>query len=273
MTYKEFFLEDEFPGLPDVGVKTKATLYVPELSREIDPERRHACVVICPGGGYCFTSDREAEPLALRLLGYGVASLVVRYAINPVRYPMQLLQVSAAVALARRKADEWHLDPQNITVMGFSAGGHAAAAAGILWDEDCIPAYLGIQKGENRPDGMILAYPVITSGPKAHRGSIVSLLGEFSNPVLLDKVSLEKQVKENTPPAFIWHTRDDACVPVENSLMLMTALAEKGIGFEAHIYPHGEHGLSLSDYTTDKTPKNTDVRNWIDMAIRWIKNR
>jgi len=276
MIYKEFYLEDVCPRLPDVGTKTKATLYVPALSPEIDMNRRFPCVVIYPGGGYGMTSDREAEPLALRFLGQGIAAFIIRYAVSPVRFPTQLLETSAAVAWIREHAEEYHINPKNITVMGFSAGGHAAASTGILWKEDCIKDILGYENGENRPDGMILCYPVITSGEKAYRGSFVNLLGEFTCPELLEKVSLEKQVDDTTPPAFLWHTYDDGAVPVENSLYLACALREHNVPCELHIYPHGVHGLSLGDLTSanpDATNLiNPDVTGWIDLCIRWVKN-
>jgi len=271
MIYQELILEEAFPELPETGVPTRIRFYAPDLSPVIDPERKNPCVIVCPGGGYAFLSDREGEPLALRLVSYGIAAIVIDYAITPVRYPMQLLEVAGTVALARKRAAEWHLDPYNITVMGFSAGGHAAAAAGILWRENCISRYLGVDNTLCRPDGMILGYPVITTGEHCDWESIDNLLGEFKCLELLEKVSLEKQVDPSTPPAFIWHTRDDQGVSIENSVGLMTALCKNGIGFEAHIYPHGKHGLSLSDYTTDRFPSSNDVTNWIGMAVCWIR--
>ena len=274
MLYKELYLEDYFP-LPDVGQKTKATLYIPSVSGEFSAEKRFPCVIVCPGGGYSFTSDREAEPIALRLIGKGIAAIVVRYSVSPIRYPMQLLQISAAVALARRNSAEWHLDGDKISVMGFSAGGHAAASIGVLWQEEFIPEALGIEYGENKPNGMILCYPVISSGDIAHRGSFDNLLGEFKSPELLEKLSLEKQVTPNAPPAFLWHTANDGAVPVENTLMMASALQANGISFELHIYPDGVHGLSLCDDTTSNSRSpaliNPVAAGWADLCIDWIK--
>ena len=105
------------------------------------------------------------------------------------------------MAYARAHAGDWLCDPHRIAVMGFSAGGHAAAHIGLKWHQ--MP-----QGKACRPDAMILSYPVITSGEYAHRESIENLLGdEYEN--LKDEVSLEKFVREDTPPVFLWHTRED----------------------------------------------------------------
>jgi acetyl esterase/lipase len=114
---------------------------------------------------------------------------------------------------------------------------------------------------------MILAYPVITSGEFAHRDSFINLLKDrYEQDLAL--VSLENQVSPDTPPAFIWHTFDDGCVPVENSLLLANALRKQGISFEMHIFPSGPHGLSLA---TDETGiLNEGCRAWTEMAGRWI---
>ena len=261
-------------GAQGNGYTAAMTLYLPDNSPEIDTERRRPTVVVLPGGGYGFRSDREAEPLVFPFLAADCNAVVVDYSIEPTRFPAALLQVAQAVALLREHAEEWHVDENRIAVMGFSAGGHLAASYGTLWNSDIVKDYYGYTNRENRPDGMILCYAVISSGDKAHRGSIDNLLGDKKDdPALLELVSCEKQVTRDTPPAFIWHTWDDGCVPVENALLMATALREKDIPFELHVYPHGQHGLSLAnenvygkwDHACD------EVQSWIGMAIRWMK--
>ena len=95
----------------------------------------------------------------------------------------------------------------------------------------------------------MLSYPVITSGRKAHRGSFENLLGDRYEE-LVEEMSLENQVDADTPPAFLWHTTEDDCVPVENSLLFYQALHDQGISVEMHIYPHGPHGLGLANELT-----------------------
>ena len=221
------------------------------------------------------TSDREAEPVAFKFLAADFNVIVVRYDVAPVRFPAQILEVAFAVSKAREMADEWNVDTDKIVVMGFSAGGHLTASYCNLWNKDFVKEYYSYQGGENKPNGMILCYPVIMSEGKIHVGSIVNLLGDKKDdPELLKLVSCEKQVSEDTPPAFIWHTFEDNSVPVENSLAMVSALKEKNINTEFHLFPHGWHGLSLCN---DAVYRNYDgftpeIQCWIDMAIRWVKN-
>ncbi len=273
MIYDKISLEEHFPALRHCEL----TLYIPGLSSEIDLCRNFPCVIICPGGGYEWVSEREAEPAALRFLGKGIAAAVLRYSCGGgAKFPDQLLQVSAAVAYIRKNAAGLHILSDKIAVMGFSAGGHAAASAALMWQEDFVKTALGIKGEENRPNGMILCYPVIIYGENAHRDSFVHLLGEDFSEERAAELSLEKAVTENAPKAFIWHTDEDGLVPAENSLELALALRKKHIPTELHIYPYGRHGLSLCDETCDK-PENVDksgeyCSGWTEQCIRWIKN-
>jgi dipeptidyl aminopeptidase/acylaminoacyl peptidase len=118
---------------------------------------------------------------------------------------------------------------------------------------------------------MILAYPVISSGKYCNKLSFLMLLGDKADDEKARRsVSLELQVDDNTSPTFIWHTRNDPGVPVENSLLFASALAEHGIPFEMHIYPEGPHGMSLAtDVVGSPDPY---VATWFSSAVRWIKH-
>ena len=249
--------------LPQTGVELE--LYLTD-NRAVEPERKRPLALVFPGGAYAWRSDREAEPVALRLLALGIQAAVVRYSVAPARYPQALEEAAEAVAYARAHAAEWFCNPHKIAVMGFSAGGHAAAQIGLKWH--------GMPQGRNsRPDAMILAYPVITSGEYAHRGSVENLLGEDYER-LKDEVSLEKYVRDDTPPVFLWHTREDESVPPENSLMLAAALCRHGIAFELHIWQRGGHGMSLGSdqvYPAGDVNIHPECQEWIDMAARWLR--
>jgi acetyl esterase/lipase len=246
--------------------------YVPSVSPEVDALRRRPAVIICPGGGYRFLSFREAEPVALRLNALGINAFVLYYSVAPAEYPVPQLQLAESVRAVGLHAADWATDPDKIFVMGFSAGGHLACSLGTLWN-DRIFAPLTAQPGQIRPRGMILCYPVITSGEFAHRDSFAALLGN-RHEELRDTVSLEKRVTAQTVPAFIWHTFEDALVPVENSLLLASALRANRVPFELHIYPFGQHGLSLSSSQVYGPGNGAAIRpeceGWIDMAARWM---
>ena len=275
MRYEKIFLEDHFPNLPKAKEKTQVTLYIPDVWKEVDEGQTFPCTVICPGGSYWWCSEREAEPVALRMLGNGIAAAVVNYACQYQHYPLQLLEILAAITYIRRNSESLHIDPERIAVMGFSAGGHAACTAGLFWQEKLAEDTLGIVHGEDKPNGMILCYPVITSGEFTHEGRMKCLLGDDPNAELVAKMSLENQVTENAPKAFIWHTSEDGLVPVENSLLIATALHKKGIDVEMHIYPRGGHGLSLCDETVTKHDGLDDAAkycsDWVPHCIKWIK--
>jgi len=251
------------------------TTYVQDNSPEIDISRKRPAVLICPGGGYGFVSDREKEPVAIRFLAEGFNVFTLKYDTAPLaRHLQPLLDVSRAMWIIRENADKWNVSPDKIAVCGFSAGGHLAASLGVFWYEDCIAVPTGMQAGINRPNALILCYPVISSGGHAHRGSFENLLGTEGSAEMLDMMSLEKRVNENTPPAFIWHTFDDNTVPVENSLLFAGALREKGIPFDLHIFNSGVHGLSLCNGETAAAPELVNPRAgaWFGLCAAWLKD-
>ena len=235
--------------------KSNAVLksFIIENSREIDEEYKRPAVIICPGGGYEFLSDREADVVAQRFVAADISAFILNYSIEKDKiYPIQLLEASAALAYVRKNADKYNLDKDKIFVCGFSAGGHLAGNLGVSWQKSFIEEALKIEKGENKPNALLLCYPVITGGEYAHRGSFDNLLGYKANEENYHKLSLENCVSQNTPPTFIWHTFEDGAVPVENSLLFGNALRKNEIPFEMHIYTRGGHGLSLADKTTAK---------------------
>lgn len=257
------------------SIKTEATMdaYIPDNSPEIDTERLHKAVLICPGGGYHFTSDREAEPIALEFLSKGIAAFVLRYSVAPARYPTALLEVSRAMWIIRENANQWHINTNDIAVCGFSAGGHLAANLATQWNEKFISEKLGMPSEMNKPNKLILCYPVILSEKgRCHRGSFENLLGEGLSEEEYSSLSLEKLIGQHTPPTFLWHTFNDGAVPCDSSLEFALALKKHNIPFEMHIYPDGPHGLSLCDERTTKpaSPTHPYIANWIQHCTKWM---
>ena len=137
--------------------------------------------------------------------------------------------------------------------------------------------YNGTNMEYYKPNGLILAYPVITSGEFAHRGSFDSVIGDNPNKEdLLEKLSLEKNVTDNVPPVFMWHTFEDGSVHLENSLLFAGALRRAGVSLEYHVFPHGGHGYAMGTKETAIVPdlKEIDpqIPQWIELCHKWIEN-
>ncbi|MBT1175842.1 alpha/beta hydrolase [Bifidobacterium sp. LC6] len=266
------YIERTITGID--GSEARFIGYVADNSPEMDPARRRASILILPGGAYAMTSDRESEPVALRFLGKGFNVFVLRYSTRPSRYPVALLEAAEAMRLIRAHADEWHVNPSAIAVLGFSAGGHLAANLATTAGDATMRAH-GFDPDAVRPNALMLAYPVITTGEFAHRGSFQCLLGpDVHNRQLLDELSIEHHIDATTPPVFVWHTMADATVSVENTLLLIRACRAAGVSVEAHLYPEGSHGLSLADEETAGAGKYANVvecvQSWPDLAARWL---
>lgn len=271
MLHETIRLREIFPSLPG-GYDATLVSYCPDNSPEIDSRRVRTTILICPGGGYTMTSDREAEPVALRFTALGYNAFVLRYAVKPARYPEALLELSASVAYIRRNAERFHVHPGRIAVCGFSAGGHLAGCLGAFWQEPFLSRPLGIRGEENRPNALVLCYPVISSGSFAHEGSFEALLGEDKDG-LRPQLSLENRVNPDVPPVFLWHTFSDGSVPVENSLLFAQALRRYGVPFELHIYPQGHHGLSLATEQSGSEPDKLEPHcsTWVPLCDEWLR--
>lgn len=269
MIYEMLKISDIFNKLKESNAII--TSYIIENSNEIDINKKRPTIVICPGGGYGFTSDREAEPVALKFLSKGFNVIIVRYSVAPTKYPAALLELASTISYIRSKENQWNVDKDKIIVCGFSAGGHLAGSMGVFWKEEFIKDRLNIENEKVKPNGLILCYPVITGGEFAHRGSFDNLLGKSEDHT---KLSLENLVTEDTPKTFLWHTFNDGTVPVQNSLLFANALSEKRVPFEMHIYPNGVHGLSLCEESTarNREKKHIDehVASWFNLACEWI---
>lgn len=257
-------------------VQAALALYIQENYPDTYGERRRPLVLICPGGGYEHVSVREGEPVAFHFLTAGCHAAVLWYDISKqgVTYPQALKELAWSVAYIREHADQYAIDPDKILVAGFSAGAHLAASLGCFWDKEWLEQEMQMVRANYQPNGMILAYPVITSGTFAHRGSFEKLLGEKASDALEEELSLEKQVTDKVPPVFMWHTIEDETVPLENSLMFAAALRKAGVPFEYHIFPHGGHGYALATKETAmKAGAEIDPQceQWIDLCKNWLK--
>jgi acetyl esterase/lipase len=210
----------------------------------------HTGVLICPGGGYhSLAMDHEGAQVAKWLNGYGVTAFVLQYRLGPkYHHPIELHDAQRAIRMIRAHAREYGLDVNRIGIWGFSAGGHLAATVSTHADDGDLRASDPTDKYPSRANFAVLAYPVISFVAFAHKGSLQNLLGDNPDPALMEELSNEKHVTQQTPPTFLFHTSDDAVVPVENSVMYYEALRKVNVPAEMHIYEHGAHGVGLAFY-------------------------
>ncbi len=245
-------------------------------SEELTKGKRPAMIVF-PGGGYQFTSDREAEPIASAYFAEGYNCFVLRYICGEnAKNANPLYDAAAAIAHVRENADKYNVDANRIAIIGFSAGGHLAGFIATQWHRKEITEKLSIDNELCKPNAAILSYPVVTTNVSTHLGSFETLLGNERNDELMKMLNLDENVDERTCPCFIWHTATDDAVPVANSLAFARALTDKGIGCELHIFPNGKHGLSRAnaetapDWATDEyiIPY---IARWVDWSIKWLE--
>jgi acetyl esterase/lipase len=247
--------------------------YIQKTDAAISNKRMRPGVLILPGGGYSHVSAREAEPVALRLLARGYCAFVLQYAVNTVRFPVALREAAMAMRYIRENAQQLQVDPGMVAAMGFSAGGHLCGTLGTMFD---APEVADIGSAQQlRPDVLGMCYPVAVSWGRTHEGSFDYLCGD--DRALRQRLSLDRLVRPDMPPMFIWHTRDDNAVPCRNSLLLAQAAEEAGVDFALHIYRHGPHGLSTADvqcYRQGRVPDvSADVGTWMDTMMDFFSER
>ena len=287
---------------PDVTLTT----YLWDESLELQPGKKRPAVIVCPGGAYLSCSDREGEPVALRFMSMGYQAFVLRYSTylegnpgmpDPTKpmevkedriHPTPVREIAKAFLMLREHAEEWHMDMDRVAVCGFSAGGHNAAMYSVYWDKPEITEFFGRPAEDFKPAAAILSYPVTDSVDMENsmegigfakilfQAYNVALTGaaEPDEETLL-AVSPARLVDANTPPTFIWSTAQDNLVPIQQSILMAKALADKKIPFEMHIFEEGAHGLSTADQDSagDSSQVNADAAAWIEKADKWLKKR
>ena len=249
-------------GKEDKDIPT-LTVYLPDPAKATG-----AAMVICPGGGYGHLAPSEGEAYARFLNESGIAGFVLKYRLAPGGYhhPAMLQDATRAMRLVRARAGEWQVDPKRVGIMGSSAGGHLVSTLLTQYDTGKPDAADPIERQSSRPHLGILCYAVISFGEFGHGGSRHNLLGKDPSPELVQLLSNELQVTQDTPPCFIWHTYEDKAVPVENSLQFAEALRKAKVPFDLHIYQKGQHGLGLGtrDWNPDKRhPWTRDCTYWL----------
>lgn len=223
------------------------TAYLQDVGGEFGNISRRPAILVLPGGGYAMCSDREADPVALAYLEAGYQAFILRYSVGEhAQWPNPLQDYEQAMRLIRSKETEWNLYPDKVAVIGFSAGGHLAACAAAI--------------AENKPDAAILGYAVTE--------------GEAVRCCLKSAPDVVGRVDKKTSPCFLFATRTDNLVPVNNSIHFMEALAENGVMFESHIYAYGPHGFSVGNSSVMAPGAHmcSRVPRWMEDSIEWLKD-
>ena len=221
------------------------TAYIQPAGGEFGAIDRRPAVLVIPGGGYHFCSEREADPVAFPYLKAGYQAFILRYSLGEqAEWPNPLEDYEQAMGLIRQNAEKWHVAPDRIAVIGFSAGGHLAGCAATM--------------SKNRPNAAILGYPVMD--------------GDCARDYLPSAPDVPGAVDENTCPCFIIATRTDNLVPVHNALHMAQALCANDIAFESHIYANGPHGLSTGDASINGQGYSEHYGDWVEDSLAWLSD-
>lgn len=245
--------------------------FAPGVANGTEPA---GAVIVCPGGGYARRAPHEGAPVAERFAALGFHAFLLDYRVAPHRHPLPLKDAATAVAFVRKNAAQFNVNPEKIAILGFSAGGHLAASLGVYFKEAEALLEPSLAGTSPRPDALLLAYTVINS----HTGSVNNLYGPDAGEEAHARFRLDSHVSPQTPPTFFWHTLEDKTVDVENPYAFARALRLNDISYELHIFPHGPHGLGLSDENMAKRygldmEKYSEVRVWPELAATWLRKQ
>ena len=201
-------------------------------------------ILILPGGGYHHRAFHEGEPVARKFNELGYHAFVLQYRVAPYRYPDPIRDVARAIKLIRSHEQEWYLG--KLATLGFSAGGHLAAAGAMAADTVNCDEGDKADAASTAIDAMILCYPVISFCDEfGHTGSGQNLCGSVEAGQQSDVADMHLAVNDSTPPAFLWHSATDGCVPVCHSTEFAKSMWQSGKKCELHVFPHAPHGKGL----------------------------
>ena len=260
-------------GIRNNGFTPYLKTYILENFDEFSKDRKRPLVLICPGGGYQMHSEREGEAVAIKMNAMGYHACLLYYSLKPMDFPAALLDLAEAMHCIRSHAEEWNVMENKIVVGGFSAGGHLAASLGVYWNSPLLKKFLPYSPEGLKPNGLLLGYPVITTGEFAHQDSIDNVLGGTKDYSESD-VALDKHVSPSLPPVFIWHTDEDDFVPMENSFAFASACRKNKVPLEFHVFRRGVHGLSLATKETswaDGGGVQPECSVWPELFNSWMQ--
>ena len=300
MKIEKLFLYEDDPSVT-------LTAYILDDSPEMLAGKKRPGILVCPGGAYMFTSDREAEPIALRFASMGYHAFVLRYSVysnSGIKFPEPgkspayekgtvpgpMREIGMAMLMIRSHCEEWNVDMNKIILTGYSAGANNCAEYAVYWNHPVICEALETTPLMLRPAGAILGYGVYDYvlmkntleriGDEAriemNRGFNLAFFGDPDpTDTIMARWSPVHHVTHHTPPMFLWATRDDDVVPVNQTLFMALALETAGVPCETHIFENGQHGLSTADQASAQAKEQIwpDVAVWMNLAETWLKKR
>ena len=236
------------------------------------PDRPNgAAVLITPGGGYRWVVvDKEGYEMGRWLAARGFTAFVLFYRLPGEGWAagpnVALADAQRAMRLIRHRARDFAIDPERVSAMGFSAGGHLCADLSTRFDAQVYTPVDAADQLSAKPHSAAPIYPVIAmTAPDAHAGSRELLIGKTASSALEAAHSPHRNVPANAPPFFLLHAEDDDAVPVNNALLLRAALKTRGIRVETHLFEHGGHGFGL------RKAIGKPVEAWPDLWRAWAR--
>lgn len=270
MIYGQVDLYDYFHREKQPSQRALLTVYARPPHSEESADKRRPALLILPGGGYSFVSEREREPVAVEWLKRGFNCYTLQYSVRPQRYPVQLTEAAMAMAYVAANAEQHGTDASRVAAVGFSAGGHLCAMLSSLSVNDEVKRALGDIPAV-QPAAALICYGVLDYENSARTtDTFRNVTGNFG--VEVKDVNPVKLVTAATSPTFLWHTFNDEVVPVANSINYASALHKAGVSCELHVFDEGAHGLSLATEETGCTNKKEKrCAAWVDLACDWLR--
>ncbi|WP_057829794.1 alpha/beta hydrolase fold domain-containing protein [Liquorilactobacillus cacaonum] len=232
-------------------------------------------IILCAGGSFMHLSERENTFAALAFQSRGFNVYALNYSLLSTGtlplYPKPLHELAMTISFIRKNSKKFNQDPNKITIMGFSAGGHIVSALSGTWSTVKLTSELQLKKDDIQPNAQILAYPLT---------DLTTFFRDDANKIdaitdIPELINTQKLINSKVPPTFIWNSYTDKNVPLNNTLGYINQLAKNKIPFESHIFSSGIHGTVLANSLTARLEKgaadiDNHVAKWVDLSVEWL---